>query len=282
MIFPPNFNLEKGRFPNWLYAGALLAGLFGSSCGKEGGAGSPFAGLTRITVAAVPGAAARVEIWHAGPLTDGYAPLVFALQDSSHPGQAITDAHIHLMPMMEMSGGSGMHGAPVENPDEVAVNGQFRGAVVFTMDGSWMLHVQVHNHRVDKEGEVMIPLTVGPSQPSSVHLLTTSNDNSTLAVSWLRRNDATRAGLNDLELTVHRQSDAMTWVPDSSYTIAITPEMPSMGHGSEGNTDPVHAGTGHYLGKVNFPMTGDWRLHIQLKKSGATIAPSFYFDARVN
>ena len=43
----------------------------------------------------------------------------------------------------------------------------------------------------------------------------------------------------------------MSWPADSSLSVTITPEMPSMGHGSPNNINPVHVGKGHYKGKVN-------------------------------
>jgi hypothetical protein len=182
--------------------------------------------------------------------------------------------------MMDMSGG-GSHGAPVENPDETAVNGKFPGAVVFPMSGDWMLHAQVHNHLTDKEGEAMIPLTIHPAARSGVHALTTL-DNKELLVAWARRNVVPVSGMNDIEFTVHHAVDLMTWEADSSYSIVITPEMPDMGHGSDGNVNPVHILNGHYKGQVNFTMAGDWRVHVQLKKNGADAALPFYFDVKVN
>jgi len=256
----------------------LALGLF--SCGKEHGPASPFAGLTRIASSAVPGAAATLEIWHAGTLEDGYAPLVMTLRDSAHPDTYLTDAHIHLMPMMGMTGVA-LHGAPVENPGEMAVNDQFPGAIVFPMPGEWMLHVLVHNHLVDKEGEAMIPLTVQAAVPTEVQTVSTT-DNRILVISRASRKVSPVKGMNDFELTLHHAVDLMTYEPDSSYTITITPEMPSMGHGSDGNVDPVHMGIGHYKGKVNFTMAGDWRMHVLLKKDGLDAALPFYFDARVN
>lgn len=47
-------------------------------------------------------------------------------------------------------------------------------------------------------------------------------------------------------------------------TIQFNPEMPSMSHGSPNNTDPVNIGNGYYRGKVNFTMSGDWRLHFKV------------------
>jgi hypothetical protein len=54
--------------------------------------------------------------------------------------------------------------------------------------------------------------------------------------------------------------------------------MPSMGHGSPNNVNPVHTSNGHYLGKVNFTMSGFWRVHLTIKKNGVLLSNDQYFD----
>jgi len=51
--------------------------------------------------------------------------------------------------------------------------------------------------------------------------------------------------------------------------------MPSMGHGSPNNVNPVLTKNGHYKGKVNFTMTGDWRINLELNKDGKTTKTFF-------
>ena len=47
----------------------------------------------------------------------------------------------------------------------------------------------------------------------------------------------------------------------------MTPTMPSMGHGSPNNENPSHLEKGHYMGKVNFSMSGDWKLDLSISGS---------------
>jgi hypothetical protein len=68
----------------------------------------------------------------------------------------------------------------------------------------------------------------------------------------------------------------MSFPPDSSYSCHIYPWMPSMGHGSPNNVDPVHITQGHYNGDVNFTMTGDWQIKVYLTKNSVT--DSTFFD----
>ena len=64
----------------------------------------------------------------------------------------------------------------------------------------------------------------------------------------------------------------------NDYTVEIEPTMPSMGHGSPNNVNPVFTSMGHYVGKVNFTMTGLWNVKLTLKKNGVTIDNKQSFD----
>jgi hypothetical protein len=69
-----------------------------------------------------------------------------------------------------------------------------------------------------------------------------------------------KVGMNDAEFMVHTTSDGFVFTPKTDLTTYLTPTMPSMGHGSSGNVDPIHKLNGMYTGKVNLTMTGDWDL----------------------
>lgn len=70
----------------------------------------------------------------------------------------------------------------------------------------------------------------------------------------------------------------MEFTAEDGFTIEFEPEMPSMDHGSPNNTNPISIGNGHYKGKVNYTMTGDWRLHFKLKKNNEVIVDDAYVD----
>jgi hypothetical protein len=70
----------------------------------------------------------------------------------------------------------------------------------------------------------------------------------------------------------------MSFPPAEDLTIEIEPEMPSMDHGSPNNVHPVHFADGHYVGKVNFTMTGWWRIHMVIKKDGELLTDEAYMD----
>jgi len=87
-----------------------------------------------------------------------------------------------------------------------------------------------------------------------------------------------KVGINDIELFIAKKASMMSFPADSSLTVTLTPEMPSMGHGSPNNVNPVHVGGGHYKGKVNFTMTGLWRLHLDFTNGSALADSTTYFD----
>lgn len=56
--------------------------------------------------------------------------------------------------------------------------------------------------------------------------------------------------------------------------------MPSMGHGSPNNVNPVHIEKGHYRGKVNFTMTGEWQIKLKVFKNGVLLRDDLMFETR--
>lgn len=244
---------------------------------------NPLTGLTKLQEGYALGASAKVQIWGKKNFFMGYNKLTVVLLDSLNLTDTIKDAHIHFMPVMTM--GTGMmvmqHACPIENPNEEPVNGVFSGAVAFVMptstDGTWKLGVMVHNHKYDKEGTVSFNVTVDNPTPSVMSVFTATSADASKLVLSLVEPVAPKVGMNDIEFTLHRKETMMSWPADSSYTFVITPEMPSMGHGSPNNVNPVHVGNGHYKGKVNFTMTGEWKVNVAVQKGGNTISKNAFF-----
>jgi hypothetical protein len=254
-------------------------------------------GLVKLQEGYVLGASAKVEIWGKKNFFMGYNNLSVVLLDSMNLADTIKDAHIHFMPLMTL--GTGMmamqHTCPIENPDEVPVNGVFPGAIAFVMPSStgdnWTLGVMVHNHKYDKEGTAGFNITVDNPTPSVMSVFTSlATDSAKLVLSLVQpvapsaklvlslvQPVAPKVGMNDIEFTLHRKESMMSWPADSTYTIEITPEMPSMGHGSPNNVNPVHVSNGHYKGKVNFTMSGEWKVNVAVKKNGNTVSNNAYF-----
>ena len=257
-----------------------------SSCkkGDEINPVNPLEGLLKLKEGYVIGASAKIEVWGEKNFFTGFNNLTVVLYDSLNLKEKITDAHIEFEPVMTMVSGAMVmkHSTPVENPDQVSVNDVFPGAIAFVMPtamgGSWKLNVHVHNHKIDKEGEAEFEIIVdNPATPVLSVYTSQSPDSSKLVLSLVKPT-APKVGMNDIEFTIHRKLSMMEWPADNTYSIEITPEMPSMGHGSPNNINPVNTGNGHYKGKVNFTMTGEWRINIAVKKGDAVISKNASFN----
>ena len=244
----------------------------------------PLAGLTKLKEGYVIGASARIEIWGRKNFFVGTNNLVVVLYDSLNLKEKITDAHIHFMPLMTMGMGSDsmQQSCPTEDPNETALNDVFWGAVTFIMPSdtanSWKLSVMVHNHKINKEGEANFEISVDNPATTVLSVFPSQSADHSLLVLTLVQPKDPKVGLNTIEFTIYRTTDLMYFPPDDSYTIEINPEMPAMGIESSGNVNPVNTSLGHYKGKVNFTMTGEWRVNVLVKKDGITISDNKYFN----
>lgn len=203
-------------------------------------------------------------------LTTGYNKLYISLKDNN--GKDVNNATVSYMPMMDM--GTMKHSSPFENPVYNSALRLYEGAVVFTMPsaemGTWQLDVTVNGAKVS------FPVTINETtQKLIASFLGTDEKKYILSLvvpqQW-------KTGLNDLDIMINRRASAMDYPADDGFTVEFYPEMPSMDHGSPNNVNPVSKGNGHYAGKVNYTMTGDWRLHFKLLKNGTVIQEDVYLD----
>lgn len=251
------------------------------SCKKDAVTESdPTEGLIKQAEGYAAGAAAKVVVYtKESTVYSGYQKFYIALYDSA-TGKFIDDAHVKLTPTMDM--GTMQHNAPYENPEsEEAVNHLFPCSVVFVMSsmgGSWTVKVNVHNHNAGKEGAITFPFTVAEPARARVKSFTAAHDGAKYFVSLVEP-ASPKVGINDMELAIYKKVSMMSWPADSSLTVTLTPEMPSMGHGSPNNVNPIHIKSGHYRGKVNFTMTGAWKLNLDYM-AGTAVADTTtqYFD----
>lgn len=239
--------------------------------------------LIKIGETYIYGANAKAVIYSDKTLESGYNELYTALFDSTD-GSALTSGHFDITPMMDM--GSMKHSAPVENDESgQAADGYFKSAVVFSMPGTasqWFLNFTFHNHKNNLEGEGSIGTAVIAASPSRFKTTILSLDSNTTVFMSLITRKKPQVGINDFELVLHKKKNAMEYEPIENYRVEITPEMPSMGHGSPNNVNPVHTGHGHYLGKVNFTMTGLWHIKLKLFKNDVLISSDQFFELSLN
>lgn len=236
--------------------------------------------LLKIAESYAIGAATKVELWSDAELSTGQQNLFLALYDSTS-NKIISKASVEIMPMMfmDMNGMKMSHSSPFVNPSvSTAINSKFPCSAVFTMpstgtSGVWKLNVKVKKEGDSKFGMAEIPIIVKASSPERVKTITAA-DGSKLVICYISPAKP-KVGVNDFEIRIYKRTDMMNFPADDSYSIVMTPEMPSMGHGSPNNVNPVHIINGQYKGKVNFTMTGDWRINLELNKEGKTSTTFF-------
>ena len=225
----------------------------------------------------------NVEFYATDSLFVGYNNVYFKITNKS-TGLAVSHATILLHPLMNM--GTSSHACPSEDPgDSLTSDGYFKGAILFSMVGtnSWSLSVDVTAN--GKTETVLFPLDKVKST-NPVKKIVVIDSLSTGSGTWtitkypvtLIETADWKVGNNPFEITIHTMASMMSFPCCSDMTIEITPEMPSMGHGSPNNVNPVSIGKGHYLGTVNFTMTGAWRINLVIKKDGRTLGSKNYFD----
>jgi hypothetical protein len=100
-----------------------------------------------------------------------------------------------------------------------------------------------------------------------------------------------KVGSNEITAYIHERKDANTYIPVENFTLKLDPRMPSRAnHSSPNNVDLTwHVTEKIYKGKVNFSMTGYWKLNLILQDDkGVTLygnaiagnieASSLYFE----
>lgn len=231
---------------------------------------------TKMAEGQALGAGVKVELYTEKSFTTGYNNVYFALYDSIS-GKQLEKAQITLLPMMDM--GTMKHSSPVEQPTASAAHKLFPGAVVFTMPsgemGTWTIDVQVSAN--GKQGKITLPVTVAAPAVARIKSFVSKIDNAKFIVAYIQP-AAPKVGVNDMEVAVFKSKNMMEFPADSSLTLTLTPEMPTMGHGSPNNVNPVHTTKGHYRGKANFTMTGLWYLHLDFTVGAAIANDATFFE----
>jgi hypothetical protein len=226
----------------------------------------------------------NVQFYANDSLFVGYNKVYFKLTDKNS-GQPLDQALIELFPLMDM--GTFKHSCPFENPaDTPDSDGYFGGAVMFSMPGSgnsWSLSAVIKAGGETDSVYFPIEKVIATSPVKKIVVIDSLSNG---PGSWLITKypvslvepTAWKVGNNQYEITVNTMASMMSFPRCNDLTVEITPEMPSMGHGSPNNVNPVSNGNGHYIGTVNFTMTGAWRINMAFSRDGRTIGRNAYFD----
>lgn len=200
-------------------------------------------------------------------------------------GELVERATVLQRPIMHMEAMGMEHSCPCEQPAlEVDEDGLFSGLVVFQMASgtggdTWRNEVSVDlGDGAAPRTVVFEGLAVAASDRRKDLTLTDAMGGTTAAVVTLNFDGPLAAGQNTFTVTVHQKGDmmGMVWDAIEDLTITATPDMPSMGHGSSGNIDPVHVAAGRYEGSVNLFMPGTWRIILGFEKGQADLGTIEY------
>ena len=226
-------------------------------------------------------AGAQIKIYSKHDLFAGYNFLYVLTLDSAS-GDYLNSGSVSIVPMMDM--GTMMHSAPVENPssDMPTMNGLYEAQVFFVMPsmaGTWELKLTYNNKDLGSTAMASIPVTV---MQTTDRVMASFRDSSTsintpIFLGYVLP-EKPQVGLNDIEIVVFYRKDMNTWPAENGVTLEIEPTMPSMGHGSPNNVNPTFMGNGHYKGKVNYTMSGLWKIDVTVLRNGTEISNNTYFE----
>lgn len=189
----------------------------------------------------------------------------------------LENANLNFTPIMDM--GAMKHSCPFEQP-VLNTNGVYEAKVLFqmpSMEGTWTLNLDVNDAETNISESFEIPVSV--IQPEFSRVIVTSSviDQKRLIIGYVEPN-APIVGANSFKIAIYTMENMMSFVPVNYLAVEIEPEMPSMGHGSNGNINPVFTNNGMYEGTVSFNMTGDWRIHLALNQDNELVKDGIYFD----
>lgn len=195
-------------------------------------------------------------------------------------GQPVNDAQVTMTPRMNMLDGQ-HHGSGATELVSIAP-GMVEGALIFSMPGgpdlgSWDVAVAFTDTVAGASASVLLPVDVAPSK---LHGSFMGPDESKIFVSVVEP-VTPLVGRQPFEVYVMEKRGMFDWPALDDLTLEIRPEMPTMGHGSPGNVDPVSQGDGRYLGQVNFTMAGPWTVTVVAKRGEDALGEVvFEYDVR--
>lgn len=247
------------------------------ACSDDEDLASPSSGMIEVAAVDVPDSDFSVVMYldEGTSLEVGYNKFYMGLYDKDRVWKE--NAHLSLVPMMTMTESGMMHTVPYEEFDHDHNENKLQEyATVFVMPstaGSWVFNIDVMEMDSDFQGSATLPFIV--DLPEITKMTSLAQDDGDLFISLVNP-EAFEVGSNDLELTVHKRESMMSWPAVEDLTIEIEPEMPAMGHGSPNNEHPVHDAQGHYMGTVNFTMTGEWVINVTIKKDGQILGETAF------
>lgn len=226
------------------------------------------------------GGKAKVELFAADSFRVGYNKIYMKFTDSAS-NNIIDDAHVSAVPYITsgVTTISSAYQKPAgENPTH---DNMYEGAVIFPSEGMgsdrWYLKIHIHNHSVDPavSGDAMF-MDLKVHNNDGKFSTTVGPDGLTYYWAYVEPKTPV-VGMNNFEFYAYKKMSNLSFPAVDSLNVVVKPWMESMGHGSPNNENPVFQSSGLYKGKVNFTMSGDWRLYLNTTNTLGQ-KDSTYFD----
>lgn len=235
------------------------------------------AGYQMMQEADLTGSDLSVSLYAKEDFFTGYNYIATQVMDGDN--NVVSNASVEFLPMMDM--GAMMHSTPFEQPVYNADVEAFEGTASFIMPsqgGNWMFKVIV-SEAGGTPDTVNFDIEVMEKEETRMRRFISAADSSTRYFVALKEPMQPEVGMNDFELMIYKRQSMMMHPPAGDLSVEIEPTMPTMGHGSPNNENPDHIENGLYRGKVNFTMTGYWKVDLTIRDAqGNLVSDEQFFD----
>lgn len=266
------------------YIFILIAGILLSSCNNDNGTNNTEpvnTGYQKIYTA--ESGSRKIEAWNSTGNTFyyGYNSIGFKVYEG---GTEKTTGFVEFYPKMYHEPGSPMHSSPVSGKFYYnSEKGIFTGYASFTMlSDSVSFWYGFHNYNNEFRLDSVL-FNVAQSDVNQIRAWDNIYTGNSYVLTLINP-VYPKVGLNAFECLFHKTTDDKIYTEITDAEMFIKPWMPSHGHGSSNNEDPVYTSGGIYAGKVNLTMAGTWEVYDSIKVQGNFVTPKptpkFILDVR--
>ncbi len=199
-----------------------------------------------------------------GKFYTGYNEISIRIKNNTD-NTYFNDYTINWMPKMVMP--SMTHSCPKSTiSKDLEADSLYKGYLVFQMtnadNSGWSIKFIYTINNVEYTMEDTISVLQAPRQRVIVF---TGSDGVKYILAMVNPSKPEIA-INDMEVTLHKMENMMSFPVVENYTITLDPRMPSMGnHSSPNNTDLTYTTDKMmYSGDLSLTMTGYWKLNLKL------------------
>lgn len=238
---------------------------------------NPWDDMVLVHDTTIQGEDLQIRVFSDRELYVGYNNLFFLVTDAAGK-EVLQPTAVAFSPLMEMS--TMNHACPFGQPSWNQELTMFHGYSVFQMAsgvmGTWFLDLTVTIEGIEYQ-YTLSPSVVAPAE-ARLFSFTDAISSNVYIVALIEPMEP-KIGVNDFVVGFYVKETMMSFPEVANMNIEIEPEMPTMGHGSPNNVDPVYTADGRYEGKVNFTMSGYWKVNMLIKDSeSVVIKDNAFFD----